>query len=113
MIEIKKEDLVYTPSYGENCGQVVDGYRIVFFYGDKYSVGPWAGEIEAFMFDFTKSDPIESDDDIPEFVSIDDLLTRYFYMLSDITAVGLYKTNGELIEIKHREDVNELIEKKW
>ena len=46
------------------------------------------------MTGFKESDPIICEDDIPVFISIDDLLNRYLYEITDIAAVALYKTDG-------------------
>ena len=42
------------------------------------------------------------DDDIPEFISIDDMLDRYLKAVPNADGVGIYKTNGILIAKKER-----------
>ena len=80
-----------------------DGYRIVYFYPDNtYSVGTFCGNIEGFMMDFVEIEPIMDEDDIPEFISNDDLLDRYLSELNDISAVAIYKTDGTCLQKKER-----------
>ena len=80
-----------------------EGYRIVYFYNDKYSIGEYCKTIEGFMVGFAETNPIFEDDDIPKFISIDDLLNRYLNDLKEITSVALYNVNGEYIASKDRE----------
>ncbi len=80
-----------------------EGYRIVYFYNDKYSIGEYCQTIEGFMVGFAETNPIFDDDDIPKFISIDDLLNRYLNDLKEITSVALYNVNGECIASKDRE----------
>lgn len=54
------------------------------------------------MTGFTGCDPIICEDDIPVFISIDDLLNRYLNEITDIAAVALYKTDGTCIQKKAR-----------
>lgn len=78
-----------------------DGYRIVFFYpNDSFFVGAFSRTIEGFMINFCDIYPIEDESDIPEFISVDDLLNRYLNRLSDISAVALYKTDGTCLQKK-------------
>ena len=54
-----------------------EGYRIVYFENNnKYSIGAYCKTIEGFMIGFTECDPIIDEDDIPPFISIDDILER-------------------------------------
>ena len=88
--------------YNENG----DGYRIVYFYDeDNYELGTIAKNIENFMIDFSDTYPIDNDD-IPNFISIDNLLDRYLNDLQEISGVAIYKTNGELIKMKKRVPLN-------
>lgn len=80
-----------------------DGYRIVYFYDDNnYEIGTYCKTVEGFMIGFAECDPIMDEDDIPEFISIDDLLNRYLNEIADIVAVALYKTDGTCLQKKTR-----------
>ena len=82
------EDLKYKSKFGKNFGKYQEGYRIVYFYSDNtYKVGTFCGDINGFMMDFVKIEPIENENDIPKFVSIDDLLERYLTVIKDATRV--------------------------
>jgi len=100
--EVYKEELIY--DYGELICE--EGYRIVYHYDDHYSIGEFCKSIEGFMTSFVKSEPIMFDDDIPEFISIDDLLNRYLNDLPDIESVALYKVDGLLVAEKSRNQIN-------
>lgn len=103
MKNILVEDLKYKNSFGINYGEYQDGYRIVYFYPDgTYSVGAFSGDIEGFMMDFIEQNPIEDENDIPSFVSNDDLLNRYLSDLKDISSVAIYKTKRTCIQRKDR-----------
>lgn len=103
MINVSIDDLKFKSEFGINCGQYQDGYRIVYFYSDNtYSVGTFSGNIEGFMMDFVEIEPIMDEDDIPEFISVEDLLNRYLNEMDDIVAVALYKTDGTCLEKKTR-----------
>lgn len=54
------------------------------------------------MTGFKESDPIICEDDIPVFISINDLFNRYLNEITDIAAVALYKTDGTCIQKKAR-----------
>lgn len=82
------------------------GYRIVYVYNDHYYIGEYCKTIEGFMIGFAESNPIMDDDDIPEFVSIEDLLNRYLDEMSDIIGVSLYQVDGTCIQTKFREKNN-------
>lgn len=84
-------------------GQVYDdGYRIVYFYeNNEYYVGEYCKTIEGFMIGFADSNPL-MDDDIPEFISVDDLLDRYLEEMGNVTIVALYKTDGTCIQKKQK-----------
>mgnify|MGYP005764423227 CR=1 FL=1 len=88
-----------------------EGYRIVYLYENNYKVGAYAKNIQDFMIDFSISNPIESESDIPEFISIEDLLNRYLADLKEITGVALYKTDGTLIMKKMQKDITNDIKK--
>lgn len=103
MINVLVEDLKYKSKFGSNYGQYQDGYRIVYFYSDNtYKVGTFCGNIEDFMMDFAEIEPIEDESDIPNFISIDDLLNRYLLDVKDASAVAIYKTDGSCISKKDR-----------
>ena len=74
-------------------------YRIVRFYKDHYEIGASANEIENFMYMFCDN-PIMDYDDIPEFISNDDILSRILKESPSIVAVAIYKTDGTCIEKK-------------
>ena len=93
-IELKKN---------KNGKDYEEGYRIVYFYNDKYSIGEYCKTIEGFMVGFAETNPIIDDDEVPQFISIDDLLNRYLNDLKEITSVALYNVNGEYIASKDRE----------
>ena len=88
-------------NFGENYE---NGYRIVYFYNDKYSIGEYCKTIEGFMIGFAECNPIIDDDDIPKFISIDDMLKRYLNDVEDAIAVAIYKTDGTCIEKKERKN---------
>lgn len=97
-MEISAEELQYN-SHGNNYN---DGYRIVYFYEDgNYKIDEFCKTVEGFMIGFADCDPI-MDDDIPDFISIDDLLNRYLNQLNDIVAVAIYKTDGTCLQKKER-----------
>lgn len=103
MINVSIDDLRFKSGFGINCGKYQDGYRIVYFYPDNtYSVGTFCRNIEGFMMDFVEIEPIMDEDDIPEFISNDDLLDRYLSELNDISAVAIYKTDGTCLQKKER-----------
>lgn len=103
MNDINIEDLKYKSEYGINHGKYQNGYRIVYFYENgNYSVGAFSGSVEGFMMDFIENDPIIDEDDIPKFISVDDLLERYLNALPNVAEVALYKTDGTCIEKKSR-----------
>lgn len=80
-----------------------DGYRIVYFENsNKYSIGAYSRTIEGFMIGFAECDPIIDEDDIPLFVSIDDILERCLNLYNDINEVAIYKTDGTCIQKKDR-----------
>ena len=106
MINILIDDLKYKSKYGVNYGRYQDGYRIVYFYSDNtYKVGAFCGNIEGFMMDFVEVEPIEDESDIPDFISIDDLLNRYLLDVKDAIAVAIYKTDGTCVQKKERQSI--------
>lgn len=89
--------------YGEES-EYVDGYRVVFIYPDgNYVIGAYSPTIEGFMQSFIKHEPIENGNDIPIFISIDDLLNRYLNSSQNYYEVAIYHTNGNLIAKKRKE----------
>lgn len=103
MINVLIEDLKYKSKFGNNYGIYQDGYRIVYFYSDNtYKVGTFCGNIEGFMMDFVEIEPIEDENNIPNFISTDDLLNRYLSEVKDAIVVAIYKTDGTCIQKKER-----------
>ena len=99
MIKVSVDDLKYKSDFCVNYDQYQEGYRIVYFYPNStYHVGTFSGSIEGFMMDFVEVEPIKDGDDIPQFISIEDLLNRYLSDVKEISAVAIYKTDGTLIE---------------
>lgn len=86
----------------KKCGESIYNveYRVVFFYEDKYQVGSWVSDIENFMYDFVEVAPLESDEDIPKFISIDDILDRWLKRDKKLIKVAIYSIEGELIKEK-------------
>ncbi len=80
----------------------IEGYRIVYFYDDSYSIGAYCKTIEGFMIGFADCDPIIDDEDIPKFISIDDLLNRYLNEMKNITGVGIYSVKGNCLARKEK-----------
>ena len=97
--EVYKEELIYDYDY-----VVADkGYRIVYFYPDNsYYIDSWSENVEGFMFHFCDSYPVWDEDDIPKFISVDDLLNRYLNDIPEISAVALYKVDGTCVKRKER-----------
>lgn len=89
--------------YNENKEEYPDGYRIVYFYNDHYSVGEYCKTIEGFMIGFCESYPIMEEEDIPKFISIDDLLNRYINDIKIAKSIAIYTTSGKLIAIKEND----------
>ena len=80
-----------------------EGYRIVYFENnDKYSMGAYSKTIEGFMIGFAECDPIMDEDDIPPFISIDDILDRCLNLYDDINSVAIYKTDGTCVSKKDK-----------
>lgn len=97
--EVFLEELIYD----YNDITVKNGYRIVYFYSNNtYECGTYVKKIEDFMIDFASCDPVMDDDDIPEFISVDDLLNRYLENMSDIISVAIYDVNGTIIAKKEK-----------
>ena len=80
-----------------------NGYRIVYFYDNSYKVGEYCKSIDGFMIGFADCDPIMDDDDIPKFISTNDLLNRYLKEIDDIVGVAIYDVNGMCIDKIYRE----------
>lgn len=97
-MEITIKDLKFN-KYGE---EYPDGYRVVYFYDNNYSIGEYCKTIEGFMTGFVKCSPIMDDSDIPKFTSIDDILNRYLDDMPSAKSIGIYKTDGSLIGKKDR-----------
>ncbi len=86
-----------------------NGYRIVYFYNDKYTVGEYCKTVEGFMIGFAKCDPIIDDDDIPKFISTEDLLNRYLEEVKDVLGVAIYDVNGECIDKIYKQDMKHFL----
>lgn len=86
------------------CGKKYDeGYRIVYFEkDDRYSLGAYCKTMEGFMIGFADCDPIIDEDDIPSFISVDDILNRPLNLYDDVIRVSIYKTDGTLIATKEK-----------
>lgn len=93
--EVYKEELIY--DFGDNY--FTDGYRIVYLYDDRYDVDDYSKTLEGFMTRFAYSEPILDESDIPEFISVEDLLTRFLEIRKDAIAVALYKMDGTCISM--------------
>lgn len=92
------EELIY--DYGEK--NFDDGYRIVSFIDDNYSIGEYSKTLEGFMQGLAESYPILDEEDIPSFKSIDDILDRYLKLAPEIDGVAIYKTDGTCLAFKKR-----------
>ncbi len=91
--------------YIDGSEELNDGYRIVLFYENgRYSVQEYCKTIEGFMIGFADCDPILDEDDIPEFISNEDLLSRYL-SIKDVIASAIYKTDGTLIARLEKENI--------
>ena len=90
------------------CGKKYDeGYRIVYFEKDnKYLLGAYCKTIEGFMLGFADCAPIIDEDDIPSFISVDDILNRSLNLYDDVIRVSIYKTDGSLVATKERKNLN-------
>ncbi len=85
--------------YNKKNEEYESGYRIVYFYPDgKYIIGEYSKTIEGFMTGFSLCDPVLSDDDIPPFISNEDLLNRCLKSVKNATSCALFKTDGTLIQ---------------
>lgn len=94
----------------ENGKKYDEGYRIVYFYDDNnYEVGAYCKTIKGFMLGFAECDPIIDDDDIPPFISIDDILERCLDLYKDINGVAIYNIDGTCIQKKYRNITNQNI----
>ena len=58
------------------------------------------------MIGFADSDPIIDEDDIPSFISVDDILNRSLNLYDDVIRVSIYKTDGMLVATKERKNLN-------
>ena len=86
-----------------NSGKQYDnGYRIVYIYNDKYVIGEYCKTIEGFIIGFADPNPILSKEDIPKFVSINDLLNRHLKDIKDVNGVAIYDVDGKCIAKKIR-----------
>lgn len=90
------------------CGKQYDErYRIVYFEkDDRYSLDAYCKTIEGFMIGFADCDPIIDEDDIPSFISVDDILNRSLNLYDDVIRASIYKTDGTLIATKERKNLN-------
>ena len=79
-----------------------EGYRLVYFNNESYSICNYCKTIEGFMIGLAECDPIIDEDDIPPFISIDDMLDRCLKLSKGSTAVALYKTDGTCVARKNK-----------
>lgn len=94
----------------ENGKKYGEGYRIVYFYDDNnYEIGAYCKTIKGFMLGFAECDPIIDEDDIPPFISIDDILERCLDLYKDINGVAIYNIDGTCIQKKYRNITNQNI----
>lgn len=54
------------------------------------------------MIGFADCDPIIDEDDIPSFISVDDILNRSLKLYDDVIRVSIYKTDGSLVVTKEK-----------
>lgn len=99
--EVYKEELIY--DYGNIYYE--NGYRVIYYYDDYYSIGSYCKTLEGFMIEFVEHEPIIDDSDIPDFISVDDLLDRYLKDIPDIIAVAIYKVDGTCVARKDRNNI--------
>ncbi len=93
-MKIALEKLKYNSSNEEYS----DGYRLVYFYSDHYSIGEYCKTIEGFMLGFSDCYPIMYDSDAPEFISTNDILNRCIKENDKLTKVAIYNTDGKVID---------------
>lgn len=79
-----------------------EGYRIVYFYADKYMVGEYCPTIPGFMIGLADYDPVYDVSDIPSFISTNDLLNRCLEGVKDALGVAIYEVNGKCIDKIYR-----------
>lgn len=85
--------------FNKNNQAYEDGYRIVYFYeNDNFSIGEFCKTIEGFMIGFAESNPIIDEEDIPKFISNEDLLNRCLKYDKKAISAAIYKTDGTLID---------------
>ena len=94
--------------YNKTGNDYETGYRIVYLYKDRYSIGAYCKTIEGFMIGFAKCDPIIDEDDIPKFISTKDLLNRYLESIKDIEGVALYSVDGTCIDKLYKQNIKTL-----
>ncbi len=92
-MKIETEELQFN-NHGE---KYPDGYRIVYFYHDHYLVGEYCKTIEGFMIGLSDCNPILDETDIPNFISIEDLLVKSLIRANNAERIALYKTDGTYI----------------
>ena len=97
--EVYTDELIYDYNYVEEK----DGYRLVYYYKDgSYKIGDYSPSLELYMEDFAPYEPIDELCEIPEFVSVDDLLERYLKAYNFMDGIALYKVDGTLLGEKYR-----------
>ena len=99
-LEISLEDLRRNSSGTD----YESGYRIVYLDKNGYTVGEYCKSIEGFMLGFCESYPIYDEDDIPPFLSTQDLLQRYLDDFPSILGVFLYDVDGNCIDKLYRKN---------
>lgn len=79
-----------------------EGYRVVYFYDDKYEIAEYCKTIEGFMIGLCECDPIIDEDDVPPFISTEDLLRRSLSFVEEAKGAALYNIDGTLIDELYR-----------
>lgn len=90
-LEVDKMRILSEKLIDAGCGKQYDeGYRIVYFAKDnRYLLGAYCKTIEGFMLGFADCDPIIDEDDIPPFISVDDILNRSLNLYDDVIRVSI------------------------
>lgn len=107
-LEVDKMRILPEKLIDAGCGKQYDEwYRILYFEKDnRYSLGSYCKTIEGFMIGIADCNPIIDEDDISSFISVDDILNRSLNLYDDVIRVSIYKTDGLLVVIKERKNLN-------
>ncbi len=71
------------------------GFTLVYFYEEYIIIGEHASNFENFMYSFCESYPVN--DNVPDFVSLDDILNRAFLIHNDCKKIAIYDSNARVI----------------